>query len=457
MTPTNPTPIDLLIVDDDEQLRQTLAGRFQRQGFAVTQAGNPDEALKKTDQKRFDVALLDLHLPGINGVELLRLLKERQPALEAILLTAHGSIETAIQAMKEGAYDYLTKPFHLPDLEIHLQKAYEKAQLARRERQWIQQLQYESPRYRIVGSSPGMQKVVQLIEKVAGTESTVLIRGASGTGKELVARAIHSNSSRRERPLVTINCAALQETLLESELFGHEKGAFTGAVQSKPGLVEVAEGGTLFIDEIGEMAVGLQSKLLRVLEDGHYRRVGSTREDHADVRLIAATNKSLEEEIKANRFREDLYYRLNVLTIPLPLLRDRREDIPDLVDHFLINRQIGPMKFRVHPDAMAALVQYDWPGNVRELANVVERAQILAEENLITLDDLPEVLVSVPATSSPTAGDPQHLREVERRQVHEVLKREKWNKVHAAKTLGISRRALYRLIEKHHLEEPAPK
>jgi len=302
MSNATPPPLRLLIVDDDEALRQTLARRFQRLGMAVAEAADGEEALAKAGHAPYDVALLDLHMPGMTGIELLGQLKERWPELEAIMLTGHGSIETAIQAMKQGAYDYLTKPFQLPELEVHVQKAYEKVRLARRERQWVEQLRYESPRYSLVGSSPGLQRVLRLIEKVAPTDSTVLVRGASGTGKELVARALHMNSPRRERPLVTINCAALQETLLESELFGHEKGAFTGALQAKPGLFEVAEGGTLFIDEIAEMAPGLQAKLLRVLEDGHYRRVGGTQETHADVRVVAATNKPLEEEMKAGRF-----------------------------------------------------------------------------------------------------------------------------------------------------------
>jgi DNA-binding NtrC family response regulator len=271
-----PPSVRLFLVDDDEQLRQSLARRFRQTGMNVTEAGSGEEALEKAEEVRFDVALVDLHLPGISGIELLDKLKGRQPDTEAIVLTAHGNIETAIQAMKQGAYDYLTKPFHLTDLEIHIQKAFEKVQLLRRERQWVEQLAYESPRFRMVGSSQALRRVVQLIERVAPTDTTVLIRGASGTGKELVARAIHYNSPRQERPLVTINCAALQETLLESELFGHEKGAFTGAIQAKRGLIEVAEGGTLFIDEIAEMAPGLQAKLLRVLEDGHYRRVGGT-------------------------------------------------------------------------------------------------------------------------------------------------------------------------------------
>jgi DNA-binding NtrC family response regulator len=443
--------IRLLVVDDDDQLRQVLARRFERLGMVVTTAGSGAEGLEKAAQAQCDVALLDLHLPDMTGIDLLEKLKAEQPELEALMLTAHGSIESAIQAMKRGAYDYLTKPFHLPELEIHLQKAYEKVRLARRERQWLEQLRFESPRYRLVGSSPLMKRVVQLMEKVAPTEATVLVRGASGTGKELVARALHYNSPRRDRPLVTINCAALQETLLESELFGHEKGAFTGAVQAKPGLIEVAEGGTLFIDEVAEMAPGLQAKLLRVLEDGHFRRVGSTRDSSADVRVVAATNRALEEEMKAGRFREDLYYRLNVVAIELALLRERREDIPELVEHFLTTRQVGPARCRVDPPALDAITRYDWPGNVRELANVLERAQILAENQLITLDDLPEALTET-APALPPGDDPCHLRAVERRHVQEILRREKGNKVRAAKALGISRRALYRLIAKHHLE-----
>lgn len=448
--PTSP-PIHLLIVDDDDQLRQTLVKRFQRGGMKVVEARDGEEALTKTT--RFDVALLDLHMPGMNGIDLLEKLKERNPALEVLMLTGHGSVETAIQAMKRGAYDFLAKPFHLPELEIHIQKAYEKVQLARRERQWVEQIEYESSRYRLIGSSAAMQRVVHLIQKIAPTAATVLIRGASGTGKELVARALHYNGPRRDRPLVTINCAALQETLLESEIFGHEKGSFTGATQAKPGLVEVAEGGTLFIDEIAEMATGLQAKLLRVLEDGSFRRVGSTQEQHADVRLVAATNKNLEGEIKEGRFREDLYYRLNVVTIELPSLRDRREDIPELVEHFLTSRQVGPRRFQIHADALAALVRHDWPGNVRELSNLIERAQILAEEQTITLDDLPDILGDA---SSPHPGahadNPRLLRDVERRHVQEILREEKGNKVQAAKSLGISRRALYRLIEKYKLE-----
>jgi DNA-binding NtrC family response regulator len=440
----------LLIVDDDEQLRETMVRKFKRQGMEVSDAPSGEAALQLLAGNRFDVALLDLHMAGMSGLELLEKIKEQQPDIECLMLTAHGSMETAILAMKKGAYDYLSKPFHLPDLEIHIQKAFEKVQLARRERQWVEQIAYESARYRLIGSSAGMQRVVQMIQKVAPTDATVLILGASGTGKELVARALHNNSLRRDRPMVTINCAALQETLMESELFGHEKGAFTGALQAKDGLVEVAEGGTLFIDEIAEMAPGLQAKLLRVLEDGHYRRVGATRDQHADVRVVAATNRPLAEEIEAGRFREDLYFRLNVITIELPPLRERREDIKELIEHFLTTRQIGPTRSRIAPEALHILQRHDWPGNVRELANVIERAQILAEGHVITPDDLPESLTSG-AEPVEQGGDPRSLRAVERRHVAEVLEQEKGNKVQAARILGISRRALYRLIEKYRL------
>jgi DNA-binding NtrC family response regulator len=452
---TSTSAIRLLIVDDDEELRALLVRHFQRQGMSVLIAGSGEEALQMPGPPRCDVALLDLHLPGMTGIDLLARLKERQPSPEVLLLTAHGSIETAIEAMKQGAYDYLTKPFQLNDLDVRVQKAYDKAQLFRRERQWVERLRMEQPRYRLVGSSPAMHKVLQLIERVAPTESTVLVRGPSGTGKELVARAIHANSPRRDRPMVTINCATLQENLLESELFGHEKGAFTGAVQAKAGLIEVAEGGTLFIDEVAEMSPGLQAKLLRVLEDGHYRRVGSTQESHADVRIVAATNKVLEEEMRAGRFREDLYYRLNVLPIALVPLRERRQDIPELVEHFLKTRPVGGGHCRIEPEALQALERYDWPGNIRELANVIERAQILSREGTITLDDLPENVVETAPTEAGEA-DPRHLDEVERRHVREVLLQEKGNKVRAARALGISRRALYRLIARYHLETNAP-
>jgi DNA-binding NtrC family response regulator len=413
---------------------------------------DPRAGLKALSEQEFDLLLSDLMMPGgMDGIQLLKKALEIDPTLVGIIMTGQGTIQTAVEAMKVGAFDYILKPFDLQFLLPVLRRAMDVRRL-RVENVRLKRLveaTFESPRYQLVGSSQAMQRVIQLIQKVAPSDSTVLIRGASGTGKELVARAVHHNSPRRDKPLVTINCAALQETLLESELFGYEKGAFTGAGQTKRGLIEVADGGTLFIDEIAEMVPSMQAKLLRVLEDGHFRRVGGTQEFFANVRVIAATNKLLEEEQKAGRFREDLYYRLNVIAISLPLLRERREDIPALIEHFLTTRQMGKVRYNVDKEALDAMMRYDWPGNVRELANVLERAQILAEENLITVDDLPENILTHPVV--PDSANPLDLRGLERRHVVEVLHQMKGNKVQAAKALGISRRALYRLIEKYRL------
>ena len=446
----------LLIVDDEVELMTALRESLTDHGYEVVGVTSGQDALRAQGERPCDLLLTDLMMPEMDGIQLLRQALVVDPNLVGIIMTGQGTIQTAVEAMKLGAFDYVLKPFKLQTMLPILTRAMEVRRLRLenvRLRQWVEQLSFESPRYRLVGSSPGMLRVIELIEKVAPSDATILVRGASGTGKELVARALHHNSPRRDRPIVTVNCAALQENLLESELFGHEKGAFTGAVQTKPGLIEVAEGGTLFIDEIAEMPPPMQAKLLRVLEDGSFRRVGGTQEHHANVRVIAATNKLLEEEQKAGRFREDLFYRLNVITISLPLLKDRREDIPKLIEHFLTTRQIGSQRSQVSPEAMDALVRYEWPGNVRELANVLERAQILAEDHIITLDDLPENLATLPMLSAAPGANPVHLREVERRHVLEILQREKGNKVHAAKALGISRRALYRVIAKYQLEE----
>jgi DNA-binding NtrC family response regulator len=445
----------VLVVDDEVELMSALCETLAEQGYETAGETSPRAGLKALSEKEFDLLLSDLMMPGgMDGIQLLRQALEVDPNLVGIIMTGQGTIQTAVEAMKVGAFDYLLKPFDLQTLLPVLARAMGVRRLRVenvRLRQYLQQLTFESPRYLLVGSSPAMRRVIQLIQKVAPTDSTVLVCGASGTGKELVARALHHNSPRRDKPLVTINCAALQEPLLESELFGHERGAFTGAAQAKPGLIEVADGGTLFIDEVAEMAPAMQAKLLRVLEDGRYRRVGGTQEHHADVRVIAATNKPLEEEQKAGRFREDFYYRLNVVTIALPPLRERRQDIPELIQHFLSTRQVGKVPCKVEPEAMEAMMRYDWPGNVRELANVLERAQILAEDNLITVDDLPENMLLLPAAPASS----HDLRDVERRHVVDVLRQMRGNKLQAAKALGISRRALYRLIEKYRLEDAA--
>jgi DNA-binding NtrC family response regulator len=443
----------LLIVDDEVELKNALCETLADEGFETVGAADGAEGLKVLEKQDIDLLLSDLMMPGMDGIQVLRKALEVDPNLVGIIMTGQGTVPSAVEAMKVGAFDYVLKPFNLQTMLPILDRAMDVRRLRTenvRLRRYVERLSYESPRYQMIGSGPAMQRVVQLIEKVAPTDATVLVRGQSGTGKELVARALHGNSLRRDRPLVTVNCAALQETLLESELFGHEKGAFTGAQQTKLGLIEVAEGGTLFIDEVAEMPPALQAKMLRVLEDGRYRRVGSIKECHADVRVIAATNKPLEEEQKAGRFREDLFYRLNVVSIDLPALRERRQDIPTLVEHVLTTRQLGKVRCQVDAGAMKAFQNYDWPGNIRELANAIERAQILAENSLITLDDLPEAMHMAP--DRPATIDPLNLNDVERRTVHTALMQAKNNKVHAAKLLGISRRALYRLITKHSLE-----
>src|SRR5438270_1227290 len=382
---------NLLVVDDEVELMLALCESLSEEGFRAVGATRADQALAELHKGDFDLLLSDLMMSGTDGLQLLRQALEFDPNLVGIIMTGQGSIPTAVEAMRSGAFDYLLKPFRMGQVLPVLDRAIQVRRLRvenTRLKRYVEQLVFESPRYQIVGASPAVRRVLQLVEKVAPTDATVLVRGPSGTGKELVARAVHGNSPRRDKPLVTVNCAAMQEALLESELFGHEKGAFTGADRAKPGLFEVAEGGTLFIDEVAEMPPSMQAKLLRVLEDGHYRRVGGTQERRADVRVVAATNKPLEEEQRAGRFREDLFFRLNVFAITLPPLCERREDVPLLVEHFLRTRPIGTTPRRVDPEALEALRRYAWPGNVRELVNVLERAQILAEGSVITADDL---------------------------------------------------------------------
>jgi DNA-binding NtrC family response regulator len=449
--------ISIMIVDDDDEYRSVVARRFARRGYDMEQTGSPTAALRRAEDKHFDVVVLDVAMPEMDGVQLLSRWKQIDPETQAIILTGQGTMETAIRAMKLGAYDFLTKPCGLAELELQVERAYEKGQLRHENRALKDVLRRTEPPGEIVGSSPAVQDLLRLIRKVAPTDSPVLIQGESGTGKELIARALHRGSLRADNPMVVINCAALQETLLESELFGHEKGAFTSAVAKKEGLFELADRGTLFIDEIGEMAPALQAKLLRALEDGRIRRVGSTREIHTNVRLIAATNKDLAKEVAAGRFRGDLYYRLNVITLTSPPLRARPGDVPLLVQHFLARDRRGPA--RIDADALAALEGYAWPGNVRELANVIERAKILADSDTVTVRDLPMELIQAQGNTPPPAAaavsNGTSLSAQERAYIVSVLDAEHGNKARAARALGVSRRKLYRLLEKHGLGESA--
>ncbi len=445
----DPQRIDLLLVDDDPEFRGSVARRFLRRGYQVKEAANGDEALALAERRQFDVAVVDMMMPGISGLELLERLKASHPEIEVILLTGQGTIESAVQAMKLGAYDYLTKPFPLAELELLIEKAYERRVLRKENQQLKAVVSRTQSAPEIIGKSPPMQELFRLIERAGPTDKAILIQGESGTGKELVAKALHAHSSRAAKPLVVINCAALPEPLLESELFGHEKGSFTGAVAAKEGLFEMADGGTLFIDEIGELAGALQAKLLRVLEDGSMRRVGSVKERRVSVRLLAATNRDMAKEVAEGRFREDLYYRINVMSLLLPPLRERQGDIPLLVKNFL------GLEWSIDDDALAALTAYHWPGNVRQLINAIDRAKIMAEGTRIRLVDLPPDISrgTHPSAASmervPPSPLDDNLASIQRSHIVEILERERGNKARAARVLGVNRRSLYRLLDKY--------
>jgi DNA-binding NtrC family response regulator len=440
--------IDLLIVDDDRDFRDTLVARFSKSGFQVAQAASGEEAIDQCNRRQFHVAIVDMVMPGLSGIELLERLRTSHPECEVIMLTGQGTVETAVRAMKLGAHDYVTKPFPLSELEMLVEKACEHGRLRRENTQLKSVLERTQPHETMIGQSPAMQEVFRLVQRAGPTDKAILIQGESGTGKELVARALHRHSGRSDRPIVVINCAALTETLLESELFGHEKGSFTGATSAKQGLFELADGGTLFIDEIGELAGSLQAKLLRVLEDGSMRRVGSLKERRVDVRLLAATNRDMETEVQEGRFREDLYYRINVMSLLLPPLRERTGDIGLLIERFL-----GP-EWEIEDDAFELLEHYHWPGNVRQLINAIDRAKIMADDNTIRRHDLPaEIVHAKPFVQHDDALTTNDLAALQRSHVIEVLRRERGNKARAARVLGINRRSLYRLIEKYAVDE----
>jgi DNA-binding NtrC family response regulator len=433
----------VLIVDDEKNTREGLRKALESPGYRILLAASTPQALQIMERERVDLVLTDLRMPGEDGLELMRRGRMLRPEASVILLTAYGTVQTAVRAMKEGAYDYLTKPVNLNELGMVVERA-----LAPRRRERDE----GSARYgieNIIGASGVLEEIKGVIRQIAPTKATVLIEGESGTGKELIARAIHGLSDRRKKPFVAVHCAALAESLLESELFGHEKGAFTGALKRRLGRFEVANGGTLFLDEISEMAAGTQVKLLRVLQEQEFERVGGSETVRVDVRLIAATNANLESLIARGRFREDLYYRLNVIRLKVPPLRDRKEDIPLLANAFLaeFDAENGKRVRGLTPEAMAAMESYEWPGNVRELRNCIEGLVVLSRGDMIRLSELPgkmrEGIPDIPETSKGT------LKAAEIKMIEEALAKTDGRKSDAAKLLGISRRTLHRKIKQY--------
>jgi DNA-binding NtrC family response regulator len=437
----------ILVVDDDAVTCRLLAEVLARDGATVVSETDARRALGRILEETIDLAILDVQMPEVDGLSLLRRLRERAPALPVVIMTAFGSIGTAVDAIASGAVDYVSKPMNLEELRATVRRA-----LGRRAETQAALPAADEELGGVVGRSPAMVEVYKTIARVAPARSTVLVLGESGTGKELVAQAIHRHSPRRAAPFVAVDCGALTETLLESELFGHVRGAFTGAVGDKPGLFAEADGGTIFLDEVGDVSPALQAKLLRVLQEQQVRPVGGTEWRRVDVRVIAATNRDLREAVTAGRFREDLYYRLKVVTLELPPLRERREDIPLLVDHLVRRAAVECRKdvTGVTEAVLALLTAYSWPGNVRELAHVLERGVALAQHDVLTADDLPSELRRPAARPVPdTADDRPTLGELKRRYIRRVLDESGGNMTRAASILGIDRRSLYRMLQRY--------
>jgi len=440
--------IEVLVVDDEHPTRLLMERELPRAGCSVTCVESGERALEQLLVQDYDVVLLDLKMPGIGGMETLRRIGASGASAEVIVLTGHPDVDSAIEAMKLGAYDYLTKPFKLGEVEEVLRRAAERKRLQKENTALRRMVAQRAPAPLLVGRSEAIRAVLQVVEQVAPTDATVLIAGESGTGKGLLARAIHQGSPRASAPFLVVNCSAFQDQLLESELFGHEKGAFTGATGAKQGLFEVADRGTLFLDEVGEMSPAMQAKLLHVVDSGELRRVGGTRAQRVDVRIIAATNKELGDEVRGSRFREDLYHRLNVISLTVPPLRERKEDVPLLIEHFMRQfRLTGRKPKTLSPEALQALCAYSWPGNVRELANTLERLMILTRGEIIGPEDLPPNVRSPIAASEDPSGGPASLAEMERLHIARVLAQTGGRKMKAARLLGIDLKTLNHKIK----------
>ncbi|MGC8965606.1 MAG: sigma-54-dependent transcriptional regulator [Caldimicrobium sp.] len=445
----------ILVVDDEVDILNILKFLLEREGYEVDTTLNGEEAIKKIEKNYYDIVLTDLRMPGISGIVLLEKTKELSPSTEVVIMTAYASIESAVEAIKKGAADYIVKPFINEDLKMRLRRILEHKKLQREVEILKYQLSQKITGDLFFGTSPQMQEILRLLERITPTKSTVLILGESGTGKGVLAEFIHYNSPRKDKPFISINCSAIPETLLESELFGYKKGAFTGAVSDKKGLIELANEGTLFLDEIGDMPLNLQAKILKFLEFGEFIPLGDTVKKQVDVRVIAATNKDLEALIKEGKFREDLYYRLNVIEIKIPPLRERKEDIPALTYFFIdkLSKEHGKKIKGITSEALTCLMQYNWPGNVRELKNVIERAIILATEEYITLNELPERIKGEKNLSQSFKPLKEALEEFEKNIILKTLKQCAYNKEKAAQLLGIDLATLYRKLKKYQLTE----
>ncbi|PKK84068.1 MAG: hypothetical protein CVT49_05445 [candidate division Zixibacteria bacterium HGW-Zixibacteria-1] len=446
----------ILVVDDEQSMCDFMEIMLTKEGYDVETTVSGSEAIQRTASSEYDLIIADLMMPEMSGLDLLKKVKKGRPNQELIVMTAFASVDTAIEAMREGALDYITKPFKVDEIKLVIEKSVNQKHMAEENSRLKQQLKHDYSFINFIGQSDEIINLKKLAAKVSITDSTVLVRGESGTGKDLVAKAIHAGSGRATGPFITINCAALPETLLESELFGYKKGAFTGAIKDKDGLFKMADGGTFFLDEVGNTSPAIQVKLLRVLEDKIITPVGDTKPIEVDVRLIAATNADLEQDVKAGKFRSDLFYRLNVIPLYIPPLRERADDLPILVDHFLKKycdrNKVEPKT--LGPEALEILNKYDWPGNVRELENCIERAVLFSRGNVINIDDFPSKIIEGKSRAIVSEETPETptLESIEKAYIYYIMNKAKGKKAQAAKLLGIDNSTLYRKLERYKMQ-----